>query len=302
MIKKNSNSGVKISVVIVTYNSENYLKACFNSIQNSNLIDITEIIVIDNNSVDNTQNLIKEFEYDIKFILNTLNIGFAAACNQGIDLSKGEYIFVLNPDTILLNDSLSIFYNFMENYKNIEVWCVGAQLYDEKNKPLKSFNNFPSITNVITEQLGIKGLLLKIPFIYNSVKYKKLNSISAVSFVMGCDMFIRKTVLDEIGLFNDRFFLNYEETELSWRAKKAGYRSIIHPEATIIHYSGKSFTDLKSYLSHLWYGQLMFFKLTQSRSKFYIAKVFHLLGAFFRVVIKLDKFYWFHLKKIWSIK
>jgi len=114
-------------------------------------------------------------------------------------------------------------------------------------------------------------------------------------------MFIRKSVLNEIGLFNERFFLNFEETELSWRANKAGFKSVILPEAKILHYSGRSFIDLKSYLIYLWYGQLLFFKLTQRHSIFIFAKSIHLLGTVLRLIFKFDKYYWNHFKNILSI-
>ncbi len=291
----------EISIIIVTYNSYHNIKYCLNSLFKSKLFLTFEAIIVDNNSTDRTVEQIKKLPFDLKLIENNSNLGFARACNEGIKSAKGKYIFLLNPDTELLNTSLDIFFDFMEKKENELVWCVGAQLYNEFNNPAKSNGHFPTLLDVIYEQSGIKGLLLKIPQLKDSIKHKIIIQNREVPFVMGCDMFIRKSVLNEVGLFNERFFLNYEETELSWRANKAGFKSVILPEAKILHYSGRSFTDLKSYLSYLWYGQLLFFKLTQRHSIFIFAKSIHLLGTVLRLIFKFDKFYWNHFKNILSI-
>lgn len=302
MISTTSKSGVKISIIIVTYNSGKYLAKCVSSILKIFLINNCEIIVIDNDSSDNTLEILNLFSNSINIIQNNTNVGFAKACNQGIKIGKGKYIFLLNPDTELLNDSVSIFYNYFEKAENQKSWCTGAQLFDEKNRASKSFGRFPNLLDVFAEQLGIKGIFLKSSYIQKTMRNPKFIQPVEVPYVMGCNMFIRRSVFDDIGLFDERFFLNFEETELAWRAKNAGYKCMLLPEARIIHHSGKSFTDLKSYLSHLWYGQLMFFKITQTKFVFYLAKVLHLFGSLLRLLFKLDNFYWTHAKKIWSIK
>ena len=290
-----------VSIIIVTYNSSNTILDCLYSIFKFGLDLSFEVINIDNNSLDKTVKVIKSLPFNLKLIQNNSNIGFARACNQGIKLAKGKYIFLLNPDTKFLNDAISFFLKFMEKKENEEVWCVGAQLFDEYNEPTKTFGKFPNLFDVLFEQIGLKGLLLRVfgkKYLSSRILIKQQ---LIVPFVMGCNMFIRKSALENIGLFNEMFFLNYEETELSWRAKKNGLRSMILPEAKILHYSGKSFTDLQSYLNHLWLGQLLFFRLTHSRISFLLAKVIHLSGAFLRFVFKFDKNYMKYAKKILSV-
>ncbi|MBK6915085.1 MAG: glycosyltransferase [Ignavibacteriales bacterium] len=120
-----------VSIVIINYNSQEYLKRCINSINIQTINILFEIIVLDNNSSDNLDYLIEENFPIIKLIKNQSNVGFGAANNIGINLTDSKYIFLLNPDTVLLNDGLNTFYNFMEKQGNESVWCVGAQLYDE---------------------------------------------------------------------------------------------------------------------------------------------------------------------------
>ncbi len=293
----------KVDIILITYNSQYFIEGCLNSIlQSQNFHYKVNIIVIDNNSSDDTLELLKKFPNRIKIITNNTNVGFAAACNQGLSITDAEYIFLLNPDTILVNDVLKIFIDFMEKENNKNVWCVGAQLFIENGKKSKSSGRFPNLIDVFMEQVGIKRFITKIfDKVTNNKRYSK-DSISEVPYIMGCDMFIRRNIIERIGLFDERFFLNFEEVELAWRAKKEGYKCMLLPDAKIIHYSGKSFPDLKNSFSHLWYGQLMFFKVTQNRYRFFIAKVYHLMGGFSRLVIKFDKFYFSHIKKIWSIK
>jgi len=290
-----------VSIIIVLYNSEKYIVSCLESIIQFHYNFEYEIILIDNNSIKNIKHIIQNYKANITFIQNKSNIGFARACNQGIKISNGKYIFLLNPDTVILNNVFSIFYDFMEKKENELVWCVGAQLFDENGEPTKSVGKFPNIIDVISEQIGIKGILLKLLGKKYLRKRDLFEEKETIPFIIGCDMFIKRNALEKIGLFNEKFFLNYEETELSWRAKQYGLKSVILPEAKILHHSRKSFTNLQSYLNHLWLGQLLFFKLTKSHIIYLIAKVNHLFGASLRFVIKFDQDYLTHLKNILSI-
>ncbi|MBK7378616.1 MAG: glycosyltransferase family 2 protein [Ignavibacteriales bacterium] len=290
-----------ISVIIVTYNSENYIADCIKSVLKYSHKCLAEIILVDNNSEDNTLTILNKFKDHINILTNDKNYGFARACNRGIQASTGDYIMILNPDTKFKNDVLNYFISFIDNNRYNNVWCVGAQLFDDYEKATKSHGNFPNILDVFLEQIGIKWLILRIiPKSYIAKKRLHLRN-TFVHYVLGSSMFIRKNVFNEIGLFDERFFLNFEEAELSWRAKKAGYKSMILPEAKILHYAGKSFPDKKNYLSHLWLGQLLFFKLTKNRFIFLIAKILHLFGSAIRLIIRFDNFYVLHLKKIKSI-
>jgi len=202
----------------------------------------------------------------------------------------------------LLNNALKIFYDLMEKEENKKIWCVGAQLVDENMQPVKSSGRFPNLFDVIFEQIALKGIVIKLL----GKKYlKKKNSFphsTAVEFVLGCNMFIRKKIIREIGLFNEEFFLNFEEAELTWRAKKKGFNSMVLPSAKILHYSGKSFFDKKSYLSSLYLGQIIFFKLTHKPITFKVVKGIHLFGTVLRLIVKRDETYLMQLKKIYLLK
>lgn len=290
-----------VSIIIVTYNSEQYIVNCLSSIFNS-VLDITfEVIIADNNSMDYTKKIVKDNYADIVLIENSENLGFAKANNQALKVAKGKYIFLLNPDTEVSKNALDKFYNYMENESNQNIWCIGGQLVDEFGQPSKSYGRFPNIFDIIFEQSGLKGLVLKFLGGGFFSRNQWIGESKQVPFVMGCNMFIKKEVLEKIGYFNELFFLNYEEVELCWRAKQKCFKSMVVPEVIIKHYSGKSFAGLQEYLNQLWLGQIIFFKLTGSKIHFKLIKAIHLFGALLRYGLKRDNKYLYHMKKLYEV-
>ena len=278
-----------VSIIIVTYNSENYILKCIDSIKKYKNALNYEIIIIDNASQDATIRKLESEYKDLTIVNNDKNLGFAKACNQGLTLSNSKYIFFLNPDTILINNVHQILFNYMESPEAKNVWCCGAQLYNENNHLAKSYDKFPTIWDVLLEQIGFKGIILKMKDRFDKEEKEKIDeNKKKVPFVIGSDLFIRRSVLDEIGSFNETFFLNYEETELAYRAQKSGYNSFIHNGAKIIHYGSKSFNSKKEYLNHLRDGQLNYFKITKHRFYNVLVKSLHLIGAILRIIIKLN--------------
>lgn len=291
-----------ITVIIVTYNSEEYIQQCLSSIfEKKNKIKY-EVIIVDNNSNDSTVSVIQNNFPEVILIPNNQNVGFAKANNQAIKIAKGKYLFLLNPDTEIYEDTIQKFHSFMEKVENKNVWCVGGQLFDEYGNYSKSLGKFPNLFDVLIEQFGIKGVFLKIVGEnFFKKKYYIGKHHKEVEFIMGCDMFLRRSSLRTVGNFNESFFLNFEEVELSWRAKNKGYKNMVLPEVKILHHSGKSFSNLQSYLNHLWLGQILFFKLTRNKYYFFIIKAIHISGTIFRHIIKQDEIYINHMKKILSI-
>lgn len=290
-----------ISIIILTYNSEKFIQNCINSIYQSHADFLYEIIIVDNNSQDNTVNIIKEKYSQANLIENRNNLGFAKANNRALKIAKGKYALLLNPDTEISVDTLDKFYNFMENENNKNVWCIGGQLVDEFGQPSKSYGRFPNMFDVFFEQSGLKGIALKIFGKNWLLRIRWIEKSKKVPFVMGCNMFIRKDVLMKIGYFNESFFLNYEEVELCWKAEKKEFISVVLPEVIIKHYSGKSFESRQDYLNHLWLSQVLFFKLTRSRFYYGTIKALHLIGALLRYTLKFDKNYLDQIKKVLAI-
>lgn len=231
---------MEVSIIIVTFNSEKYILNCIESIF-KNTTDINyEIIVVDNKSEDNTIQILKNNYPEIIIIENKFNYGFAKANNIGIKESNSKYVFLLNPDTILINDVISILYTFMEEEKNIDVSCCGSTIFNEDKTLQESFGKFPSLKQILFE-LGLKSIFSNF---YNeklSTGFKNYKfELREVEHIIGAGMFIRKDIFNKIGYFDEDFFLYYEETELCYRMKKNNLKLFYIPEAKLLHYKGKS--------------------------------------------------------------
>lgn len=229
-----------VSIIIINYNTTDLVRQCITSLIEKTKQNSYEIIVIDNASADRSiEGLQSEFE-QVLFIFNGHNEGFGPANNQGIAIAKGKYVMLINSDTYLLNDAIGILYNYMEAPGNEKVGCCGADLFDEEGGRQASCGNFPTLVEAISA-LGFH--LLYREYFYRHLSSGVINysdDIKVVDYICGADMFLRKTALQETGTFDPRFFLYFEETELSFRLSKSGYRSVLVPGAKIVHLEGGS--------------------------------------------------------------
>ncbi len=234
-----------VSIIIVNYNTPDLTLRCIESIYEHTLSNQFEVILIDNASQSTFVTAPLRNYPNFTFIQNNVNYGFGYANNQGIKIAKGEFVFLLNSDTELCSDAIIDFLTFMRNPNNNQVAVSGAELFTGSKIPTPSFGNFPSILGSIAA-LGLRYL---IPNFYKRhlavgvVNYD--HKIKRVDLVSGADMFIRKKVLDEVGIFDEDFFLYFEETELSYRISKAGYYSVILPFIKIKHLEGSSSSEIE---------------------------------------------------------
>lgn len=228
-------------MIIVNYNTKTLTIDAIDSIVEKTEGVSYEIIVVDNNSNDGSKSaLIKKYGNKIKLICNEKNIGFGRANNIAIKSANGKYIFLLNSDTLLINNAIKIFYDYMDKHTNIGV--CGGSLYNLDMTQQISYGHFPSLRQVFFEEYQFSKLFskyfnknLSVGCIVDS------DNTQIVDYVSGADMFIRKSIIDSIGGFDEDFFLYYEETELNYRINKLGYKSVILPDAKIIHLCGKSY-------------------------------------------------------------
>ena len=141
MIKPNNKEidSTIIAIIIVTFNSEKYIKECLNSVYSSQTNLKYDVIVVDNNSIDLTASVIEQNFPKVHLVKNSQNLGFAKANNQAIKIAKGKYLFLLNPDTEITKETIERFYSFMQTEENKNVWCVGGILKDEYGNPQFSY-------------------------------------------------------------------------------------------------------------------------------------------------------------------
>jgi GT2 family glycosyltransferase len=200
-----------------------------------------DVYVVDNGSIDGTVDDLAEEFPGVKVIANTENAGFAKANNMAISDSEADYVFLLNPDTVLVNNAVKIFLDFMEEKGNERVGCCGGSLYDKEMTPQIAYGNFPSLEQTIFNVLRLKKIF---PRYYReslrSSSENKSDETRRVDYIVGADMFIRMSTLEKTGLLDEGFFLYFEDTELCFRMVRHGFNSVIIPEAKIIHLVAQS--------------------------------------------------------------
>ena len=238
------NDHPNVSIITVNYKVASLIIDCVNSVEENTKEISYEIIVIDNDSQDNSLSILKkDLGNRIILIESDKNLGFGKANNLGVKCAKGEYLFFLNPDTILINDAISILYHYLETNK--EVGVVGGNLYDETgaNAAPSFCKEFDSIDSEKKNSSYIGLLKNKLNRRKHSIQRNDFNytdqSIN-VSYIFGADMMMPKALFDQIGGFDQDFFMYAEEAELQWRISQLGYKIVNCPDAKIIHLEGRS--------------------------------------------------------------
>ncbi len=274
-----------VSVIIVSYNTATLIRNCVYSVlEKTNGVEY-EIIVVDNNSTDNSVVVLNEnFAHNSNFKLLELNenLGFGKANNKGLAVARGRNVFLLNPDTILLNNAVKMLSDYLDS--NEKVGVCGGNLFDGDMKPAHSFcRQLPGVMSEINSLTF--GYLYKILYGKNrDFNYKKKEM--SVGYITGADMMVRKKVLDEVGCFNPAFFMYYEETELTFRIKRAGYDIRSIPNAEIQHLEGQSFGEFKERRERMFLeGRDVYNTLVGSRAKQIIIDFLFVLNINVRILI-----------------
>lgn len=231
---------MKLSIIIVNYNVEHFLEQCLHSVFKALLNIASEVIVVDNSSVDGSVSMVQKKFPQVKLILNEKNAGFSAANNQGIKESKGEYALLLNPDTVVQEDTFEKTIKFMDAHT--EAGGLGVMMLDGKGNFLpESKRGLPTPSVAFYKVFGFSALF---PGSETFGKYHlgflDKNKTHEVDVLAGAFMLIRKSVLDKIGLLDETFFMYGEDIDLSYRITLAGYKNYYFPETRIIHYKGES--------------------------------------------------------------
>ena len=249
---------MKLSVVIVNYNVKYFLEQCLRSVLKASEYIDTEIFVVDNNSSDDSVPYLTNLFPEVTFIANKDNPGFSKANNQAIGLAKGEYVLLLNPDTVVGEHSFLNVCRFMDEHP--DAGALGVKMVDGHGNFLpESKRGFPSPWNSFCKMFGLSKLFPKSPvFAKYHLRYLNENEIHEVDVLAGAFMLLRKSVLDEIGLLDEAFFMYGEDIDLSYRVILGGYKNYYFPEQ-IIHYKGESTKKDFKYVKIFYQSMIIFF-------------------------------------------
>jgi O-antigen biosynthesis protein len=266
---------MKLSVVIVSYNVKYFLEQCLHAVQVALQHIPAEVIVVDNHSVDGSNNLVKEKFPGVILIGNKKNYGFSIANNQAIRISRGEYILLLNPDTVVEEDTFRKVLAFMD--KTPIAGALGVKMIDGKGNFLpESKRGLPSPWVAFYKIFGISRLFPRSKrFGRYHLSYLDKDEIHEVDVLAGAFMLLRRSALEKTGLLDETFFMYGEDIDLSCRMLQAGYKNYYYPETTIIHYKGESTKKGSVNYVRMFYNAMIIF--AQKHFSKGQAKVFSLL-------------------------
>jgi GT2 family glycosyltransferase len=227
-------SQIELSVIIVTYNSGNYISSCLTSVFGS--IDIEpQVIVIDNHSTDESVALIRRKFPKIYLIENKENMGFSVAVNIGLRLSAGNYILILNPDTILPKGRLREMLVFLDAHPNIGM--VGPKLIrSDGSIDHACHRNFPTVSDIYFQLFSLNRLFPHSKlFNHYNLSIRDSGLPEEVDCISGAFMLVKKDALQQVGLMDERFFLYVEDVDWAYRFNKAGWKVYYYPYLSVVH-------------------------------------------------------------------
>lgn len=231
---KDEGGKIDVSVIIVNWNAKELLKACLDSIY-ATIHNLTfEVIVIDNGSKDRSVAMLEERYPQVVKICNPENRGFGAANNQGFAVMKGKYALLLNTDAVLTPDAISKLWTFAEAQPLTAIVC--GQLLNADGSRQNSIAAFPTLLTLLVNSSLLEYLF---PQSYPSKRYEHKKPVEVDSAIGAC-MLIRKQALDEVGLFDERYFFFFEETDLAYALRAAGWKVYQVPDAFVYHLQGQS--------------------------------------------------------------
>ena len=230
----------QLSIIIVNYNVKEFIKNLLYSLEKA-LIEISsEIIIVDNASVDGSVEDIKNKFPNVTLIANNENIGFGKANNQGLEIARGEYILLLNPDTIVKEDTFKNLIEFMQSNPNAGMVTCKV-LNPDGTLQLACRRSFPGPWTSFTKVTGLSRLFPKSKlFARYNLTYLDENEINEVDAISGSFMMLKKEVYQKVGGFDSRFFMYGEDLDLCYRVQSEGYKVYYVPTTEIIHYKGES--------------------------------------------------------------
>ncbi|PJA10773.1 hypothetical protein COX67_03260 [Candidatus Falkowbacteria bacterium CG_4_10_14_0_2_um_filter_36_22] len=224
-----------ISIIILNYKSKGLALNCIKSIKEADMRGINyEIIVVDNNSDDSLGDILAWQYPEIKFVQNTGNLGMGAGNNIGIKRANGKYVCVMNPDTIAMEDTFKILYEFME--KNLAVGLAGPKQYNPDRTVQNSCYRWHSLLTPIYRRTPLGGFKFAQKdldrFLMKDFNHKAMKE---VGWLLGSCLFIRAKALEDVGNFDERYFMYFEDTDLARRFWHKGWKVIYYPDAKVIH-------------------------------------------------------------------
>jgi GT2 family glycosyltransferase len=249
-----------LSVVIVNWNTREFLSRCLRSVYDSTLDLDFEVIVVDNGSTDGSQEMVRQEFPGVSLIVNTENKGFAKANNQAIRRSRGRHVLLLNSDAFVRENTIEHTVAFMDGHP--EAGMAGCKLLFENGRLQSSCYAFPTLFTEFFIAVGLDRLFPRSRlFGMYGMTYWDFDDIREVDVIMGAFMLVRATAIDEVGLMDERFFMYSEEADWCYRFRDAGWKIYFYPHVEAVHLGGGSTRRVRAEMLICLYGsRIEFFR------------------------------------------
>jgi glycosyltransferase involved in cell wall biosynthesis len=278
-----------LSIIIVNYNVKHFLEQAILSVEKAIQGITCEVFVVDNNSVDGSTQLVKEKFPWVLLIENKKNVGFSVANNQAIKLAKGKYILLLNPDTIVEEDTFKKVLDFMESHS--DAGGLGVKMLDGTGHFLpESKRSLPTPWVSFYKIFGFSKIFPKSKkFGKYHLTYLNKDENHEVEILAGAFMLLRKSVLDQIGLLDEDYFMYGEDIDLSYRIIKSGYKNYYYSGTQIIHYKGESTKKgSMNYVKVFYNAMLIFARKHFSKGNIAFFTFLIQIAVYFRAIIAIS--------------
>lgn len=258
---------MQLSVIIVNYNVEFFLEQCLNSVYQALEHVEGEVFVVDNNSIDGSLEMVERKFPQVQLIANKDNVGFSRANNQALKIAKGKYHLLLNPDTIVEEDTFKKVVDFMD--ENPDAGGLGVKMIDGKGNFLpESKRGLPTPRDAFYKIFGLSRLFPKTRrFGRYHLSYLDKDETHEIEILSGAFMLMRKDALDKVGLLDEDFFMYGEDIDLSYRIVLGGYKNYYYPKTRIIHYKGESTKKSSVNYVFVFYNAMIIFARKHFSSK-----------------------------------
>ena len=280
------NSGISVSIIIVLWNNESVIRDCLKSVLDQRG-ESGEIIVVDNNSSDRSAAIVEKEFSGVKLIENESNKGFAAAANQGIRASQGDYLLLLNPDAVMSAGSLEKMFFFLKDHP--DAGACGCRIEDESGKLMWSCFHFPSLSGEFWEITLLSRLFPRSRlFGRYLMSYWDHNTSREVDWLTGACLMLRKEALDNAGLLDEEFFMYTEDVDLCYRLRNNRYRIYYLADTRIVHKQGNSADqNYARMFAQRYKSRYLFFKKHYGLMRYALLKMIVLLGFAARTAVYL---------------
>lgn len=272
---------MKLSIIIVNWNTRDLLSDCLSSIYEPALDIDFEVLVVDNDSSDGSQAMINNQFPEVKLTANSNNPGFAIGNNQALRVCSGEYVLLLNPDTIVKSGAIEKLVKFLDDFP--EAGAAGARLLNLDGSLQRSAFPKPTVFREFWRLFHLDGLMYIAKYPMNRWS---LNQAREVDILKGACLLIRRIALNQVGLFDEEYFMYSEEFDLCTRLTQSGWHLYWIPSAEVIHFGGQSTRQVaEEMFLRLYEGKIMYFRKHQSNLAVMVYKFILYIATLVRLML-----------------